>query len=124
MSNIITFVFPAFSKVSLFFTSIPFVAHFPSLTTIASGVAKPRLQGHATTKTDINAFIALPNSNPNIKYTINVTTAIIITAGTKYELALSASFAIGAFVFVASTTSLTISDIVESFPIFSALYSI
>ena len=72
----------------------------------------------------MNAFIALPNSNPNIKYTINVTTAIIITAGTKYELALSASFAIGAFVFVASTTSLTISDIVESFPIFSALYSI
>ena len=50
--------------------------------------------------------------------------AIIIIVGTKYPLILSAIFAIGAFVFVASTTSLTISDTVDSFPIFSALYFI
>ena len=36
----------------------------------------------------------------------------------------SAIFAIGAFVFVASTTILTISETVDSFPIFSALYFI
>ena len=57
------------------------------------------------------------------KYTINVRTAINITTGTKYPLTLSATFAIGAFVFVASTTNCTICDIVESLPIFSALYS-
>lgn len=50
--------------------------------------------------------------------------AIIITVGTKYPLTISASFAIGAFVLVASITSFTISDIVDSFPILSALYSI
>ena len=49
--------------------------------------------------------------------------AIIITSGTKTPDTLSANLDIGALVFVASITSLTISDIVDSFPIFSALYS-
>ena len=49
--------------------------------------------------------------------------AKIITIGTKNPLTLSATFAIGAFVLVASTTSFTICDTVDSFPIFSALYS-
>lgn len=53
---------------------------------------------------------------------MNVITAKVITIGTNTPLTLSAILAIGAFVFVASTTSLTISDIVEFFPIFSALY--
>ena len=53
---------------------------------------------------------------------MNVITAKVITIGTNTPLTLSAILAIGAFVFVASTTSLTISDIVESLPIFSALY--
>lgn len=30
---------------------MPFLAHMPSLTTIARGVASPRAQGQATTKT-------------------------------------------------------------------------
>ena len=47
-----------------------------------------------------------------------------MTAGTKYPEILSAIFAIGAFVLLASITSLTISDTVDSFPIFSALYFI
>ena len=47
-----------------------------------------------------------------------------ITVGTKYPLTLSAILAIGGFVFVASTTNFTICDIVDSFPIFSAFYSI
>ena len=50
--------------------------------------------------------------------------AITIIAGTKYPLILSAILAIGAFVFVASTTILTISETVDSLPIFSALYFI
>ena len=48
--------------------------------------------------------------------------AITITIGTKMPLTLSAILAIGTLVLVASTTNLTISDIVESLPIFSALY--
>ena len=50
--------------------------------------------------------------------------ATTIIAGTKTPLTWSASLAIGALVLVDSTTSLTISEIVESLPIFKALYSI
>ena len=45
---------------------------------------------------------------------------MIMTIETKTPLTLSATLAIGTLVFVASTTKRTISDIVESFPIFSA----
>ena len=91
---------------------------------MARGVARPKLQGQATTKIVTNVVIAISKLWPIIKYIINVTIAIIITIGTKYPDTLSATLAIGAFVLVASTTSFTISDTVESFPIFSALYSI
>ena len=66
--------------------------------------------------------IAVDTSNPSNKYIINVITEIISTIGTKYPDILSAILAIGAFVLVASITNLTISDTVDSFPIFSALY--
>ena len=49
---------------------------------------------------------------------------ISIIIGTKYRLAISAIFAIGALVFVLSATNLTISETVDSLPIFSALYFI
>ena len=55
---------------------------------------------------------------------MKVNIAIIITVCTKYPETLSAIFAIGALVEVASTTNFTISDTVYSLPIFSALYSI
>ena len=100
------------------------MAHTPSDTTIASGVASPKLQGHATTNIVTKAFIAVATVFPKIRYAINVIIAISITAGTKYPLTVSATFAIGALVLVASITSLTISEIVDSFPIFSASYSI
>ena len=100
------------------------LAHKPSLTTIASGVANPRLQGQAITNIVTNVEIALLKLWPIIKYIINVIIAIIITAGTKYPETVSAILLIGAFVLLASITNLTISDIVDSFPIFSALYSI
>ena len=47
----------AFSKLSLFFIRIPSLLATPEETTIASGVASPKLQGQATTKTVINTFI-------------------------------------------------------------------
>ena len=124
LSNTIVSTFCAFSNISLFFIKIPFEAHFPSLTTIASGVANPKLHGHATTNIVTNVVIAVGISFPIIIYPKKDKIAIIITAGTKYPATLSAIFAIGAFVLLASTTSLTISDTVESLPIFSALYSI
>ena len=71
-------ILDAFSNTSLFLTNIPLLAHFPSLTTIASGVAKPKLHGHATTKIVTNAVIAVPISYPKIRYAINVRIAIIV----------------------------------------------
>lgn len=123
LSNITTFVFSAFSSISLFFINIPFDADKPSLTIIASGVASPSAQGQATTKIVTKVIIAVSKLYPKHKYAINVSIASTITIGTKYPDTVSATFAIGAFVFVASTTSFTISDTVDSFPILSALYS-
>ena len=124
MSNTIVLILCAFSKASLFFINIPFLLATPDDTTIASGVAKPKLHGHATTKIETKTLSAVPKSLEIISHDINETIAIIITTGTKYPLILSAIFAIGAFVLVASTTSLTISETVDSFPIFCASYLI
>ena len=77
------FIFCAFSRISLFFTKIPFSAHNPSLTTIASGVANPKLQGQATTKTLTSTFIAVAIECPNSRYPKKATIAISITIGTK-----------------------------------------
>ncbi len=123
LSKTIVFTFCAFSRISLFFTNIPLLAHRPSLTTIARGVANPKLHGHATTNIVTNVEIAILKLCPKHKYTKNVIIAIIITVGTKYPETVSAILAIGAFVLLASITNLTISDIVDSFPILSALYS-
>ena len=79
---------------------------------------------NATTSIVTNVIIAFPIENPNSKYIINVIIAMIITTGTKTPDILSTIFAIGVFVLLASITSLTISDTVDSFPIFSALYFI
>ena len=90
---------------------------------IASGVAKPKLQGQATTKIVTNTLMELPTLYPSITYIKKVTIAIKITMDTKYPLTLSTILAMGAFVLVASITNLTISDMVDSLPIFTALYS-
>ena len=103
---------------------IPFLAHNPSLIMIARGVESPKAQGHATTKTVMKWVRAILISLLTNMYAIKVRRAIIMIVGTKIPLTLSAILAIGDFVLLASTTSLTTSDIVESFPIFSALYSI
>ena len=49
------------------FTKIPLLAHSPSDTTIASGVAKPKLQGQATTSIVTNLIRLSEKSYPNTK---------------------------------------------------------
>ena len=83
LSNTIVSIFSAFSIILLFFTNIPLLAHRPSATTIASGVARPKLQGQATTKIVTKTIKLLEKLYPNIKYIIKVRIAIIITDGTK-----------------------------------------
>ena len=122
LSKQIYFTLCAFSRASLVLTKIPFLLAFPEAITIASGVASPKLQGHATTNTLTKTFIANEKSFEKASHNANAKNAIPNTTGTKYPLILSAILAIGAFVLVASTTSLTIEETVESLPIFSALY--
>ena len=122
LSKQIVFTLCAFSNVSLVFTNIPFLLEFPDAITIASGVAKPKLHGHATTNILTNIFIDVATFFEIISHKTNAKTAITKTTGTKYPLILSAILAIGAFVLVACVTSLTISETVDSLPIFSALY--
>ena len=93
LSKITVFILDAVSNISLFFTNIPLFMHTPSLTTIASGVASPKLQGQATTRIVTNVEIAVDTSNPSNKYIINVITEIISTIGTKYPEILSAILA-------------------------------
>jgi len=71
------------SNVSLFFIRIPLLAHNPSLTTIANGVARPKAQGQATTKTDTNVFRVSLNGTFKIKLIRMERKAIIKTIGTK-----------------------------------------
>ena len=59
-----------------------------------------------------------------INHIKNAMTDMTNTTGTKYPLILSAILAIGALVDVAFATNLTISETVDSLPIFSALYFI
>lgn len=67
MSNTIVLIFEALSNISLFLTNTPLLAKPPSLTTIARGVASPRLQGHATTSIVTNVIIAFDVPNPSTK---------------------------------------------------------
>lgn len=65
-----------------------------------------------------NIFIATEKSLEIINHIPNIIIAITKTVGTKYPLILSAILAIGAFVLVACATSFTISETVDSLPIF------
>ena len=113
-----------FSNASLCFISIPFLLALPDAITIASGVARPRLHGHATTNMLTKIFIANAKSLDMMHHITKAILAITRIVGTNTPLILSATFAIGAFVDVAFATSLTISETVDSLPIFSALYLI
>ena len=82
----------AFSKASLVLIKIPALLAFPDAITIASGVANPKLHGHATTRTSTNIFIENAKSFEIINHIIKLIIAIIIIVGTKYPLILSAIF--------------------------------
>ena len=83
---------------------------------IAIGVARPSAQGHDITRTDIIRFRANSKSLVKMYQIIKVIIEIAITAGTKTADILSASFAIGAFVSLASFTRLIICANVVSSP--------
>ena len=57
----------AFSNISLVLIRIPSLALLPSLTTIASGVAKPKAHGQATTNTVTNEIIDSSKDLPIIR---------------------------------------------------------
>ena len=76
-------IFDELSNTSPFLIRIPFLIHTPSLTTIASGVASPKLHGHAITSIVIKVNKAEEKSDPNNKYKIKVITEITNIIGTK-----------------------------------------
>ena len=89
LSKTTFFIFLRISKLSLDFIKIPFLLNFPIETTIASGVAIPRAQGHATTKTVTKTLIAFATSFITTKFKIPAKIAIIKMAGTNIPLTLS-----------------------------------
>ena len=99
---------------------IPFDAPFPVPTMIAVGVASPNAHGQEITRIEIPIERANSNPYPNSNHTITAIRAMLITTGTNTPLTLSASFAIGAFELVASSTRRTICERVVSSPTFVA----
>ena len=110
------------SSASADFTSIPLSAIRPIATVTATGVASPSAHGQEITSTEIPHESAKSKLSPSNIHTVKVTSAIVITIGTKIPLTLSASFAIGAFVAPASRTSSIILASAVSPPTFSARY--
>ena len=110
----------AVSSASPDLIKIPFSAPFPIPTIIATGVARPNEHGQAMTKTVIAQDKANSKSAPNNIQIIKVATAIAIITGTKTPAILSANFAIGALVALASSTNAMIFAKVVSSPIFVA----
>ena len=106
------------SKDSASFISTPLVAPLPVPTIIAVGVASPSAHGHEMTSTDIPIERANSTLSPAMSQAIEEMMAIAMTIGTKTPLTLSASFAIGAFEDVASSTSLIIPESAVSSPVF------
>ena len=110
LSSITVLTFAPASKTSADFTSIPSSAALPVPTIIAVGVASPKAHGQEITSTDIPKFKAVSKLSVVTYQMIAVKSAIVMTAGTKILLILSASFAILGFVSVASSTSLIIPE--------------
>ena len=116
LSNATIWILPASSRDTAVLNRIPFLAPIPFPTIMATGVASPRAQGQLMTRTEIPLASAYPNSFPVSSQTMVVTTAILITVGTKTPETLSAILAIGAFVAAASLTILIIWERVVSSP--------
>ena len=101
---------------------IPWLAPTPVPTMMATGVASPSAQGQEMTSTAIAEETANSAPAPAISHTASVTSAIPMTMGTNTPATLSASWAIGALLALASSISRTIWDRVVSSPTLSALH--
>ncbi len=73
----------ALSKCSALLIRMPDSAPLPVPTMMAVGVARPREQGQAITRTAVKARIARPGSPVVISHAASVTNATMSTAGTK-----------------------------------------
>ncbi len=111
----------AFWSASAFLMRMPCSAPLPVPTMIAVGVARPSAHGHAMMRTATNVVSAKGMLAPVKYHVVNAMNAIIMTAGTKYALMVSASFCMGALLPCASSTSLMICASAVSAPIFVAL---
>ena len=83
-------------------------------------MARPNAHGHDITSTDIQRDSAKSKLWPDMSHTAAVISDSAITTGTKIPLMRSASLAIGAFEFPASSTSLIIPASVVLSPTFDA----
>ena len=94
LSNMITLMFFACSRLSASLIRIPFSAPLPTPTIIAVGVANPNAHGQAITNTVTSASkpCVNPLSPPNISHAIRLSIATPITIGTKMPAILSTSF--------------------------------
>jgi hypothetical protein len=110
------------SMASAFRKRTPVVAPRPIATMIDIGVARPRAHGQAmmSTATALMRARAARGSGPTSDQTMNVTTAMAMTTGTKYPATTSASFWIGARLRCASVTIATMRASSVSEPTFSA----
>ena len=108
--------FPASSRETAVLNMMPCLAPMPLPTMIATGVARPRAQGQLITSTEIPLARANPKLCPASSHTRVVTTAMVMTAGTKTPDTRSATLAMGALVAAASLTIWMIWDNVVSSP--------
>ena len=102
------------------FIRIPWFAPTPVPTIMATGVASPRAQGQEITSTAMAEEMANSAPAPASSHTNSVTSAIHITTGTNTPATLSASWAIGALLALASSTRRIIWERVVSSPTLSA----
>ena len=122
LSKATIFTLPACSTEVAVLKSMPFRAPLPIPTIMATGVASPRAQGQEMTRTDIACMIASPTGAFKESHTMRVTRDMPKTTGTNTPDTLSASFAMGAFVALASLTIRMICERVVSSPTRSALH--
>ena len=108
LSNTTALIEWSISSDSALFMRIPDDAPRPVPTMMAVGVASPSAQGHEMTSTEMAIDSANSKLSPARSHAAADTIAIAMTIGTKTPLTLSASFAIGAFEDVASSTSFMI----------------
>ena len=95
---------------------MPFSAPLPVPTMMATGVARPSAHGQEMTSTAMPIDNANSTEYPSANQTMAASTAMPMTTGTKMPLTRSASLAMGAFEFAASSTSRIICASVVSAP--------